>query len=414
MRQEAPLRNNLRQTRTRLGLSQQELARLAGVTRQAISGIEAGQYAPSATVALRLARALGCRVEELFWLEEDVPEVEAVPADGFSGTGAQRLALAQVGGRWVAHPLTGYDGFRTELIPADGVGLWADEPEEVAPDERSRAAGLDEPNSAEGPDGLGEADRRQPPRLRVRLLDAPENLLRTAVVAGCTPALSLWARAAERWHPGLRVHWIFANSTDGLQRLARGEVHAAGVHLYDPRTKEHNVPFVRRLLPNRSVVLVNLGVWEEGLAVAPGNPLNLRNAADLARPGLTIVNREPGAGSRQLLDRALQEAGVNCESVQGYGRTCGSHLEVARAVLEGRADAGVTAASVAAAFGLDFVPLHRVRYDIAVRKEYLEEPPVQQLLATLGHRWVRSQLEALGGYDTTHTGEVVATLEPDV
>src|SRR5207237_640142 len=71
---------------------------------------------------------------------------------------------------------------------------------------------------------------------RVQPLDDLENLRRTVAVAGCTPVLSLWARAAERWHPGLRVCWSFANSTEALHALARGEVHAAGLHLHDPRT----------------------------------------------------------------------------------------------------------------------------------------------------------------------------------
>ena len=89
-----------------------------------------------------------------------------------------------------------------------------------------------------------------------------------------------------------------------------------------------------------------------------------------------------------------------------------SHVEVAQAVASGRATAGVSTAAVAAAFGLGFIPLRRARYDLVVLKPYLEEAPLQQLLSTLGHRRVLSQLEALGGYDTSQTGEVVATVEP--
>jgi putative molybdopterin biosynthesis protein len=368
------MRNSLREVRTRLGISQQELAARAGVSRQTVSGVEAGLYAPSAPVALRLARALGCRVEDLFWLEQDLPSVEAVPAAGTPPGNRLRLALARIGGRWVAHPLMGDAAFRTELVPTDGEAPW---------DGRSAS-------------------------LHVRPLDDPQSLLRTVVLAGCTPATSLWARAAERWHPGLRVHWVFANSTDALRRLARGEVHAAGVHLFDPATGEHNIPFVRRLLPDRQVVLVNLGVWEEGLLVAPGNPLQIRAAADLTR--VRLVNREPGSGSRQLLERVLAQEQIPPESVPGFDRTVSDHLEVAREVLSGKADTGVSAAAVAAAFGLGFLPLHRVRYDIAVCREYLDEEPVRQLLGTLSHRHVRSQLEALGGYDTARTGDVVATV----
>lgn len=367
------LRNNLKQARTRAGLSQQELATLAGVTRQAIGGIEAEQYAPSATVAMRVARALGCRVEDLFWLADDVPGLEAVPAGPMPAGEPVRVRLARVGGRWVAHPLAGEDAFRTELIPADGVG------------------------------------RLEGATVRVQPLDDAGNLLQTVVLAGCSPAMSLWARAAERWHPGLRVHWVFANSMDGLGALARGEVHGAGLHLYDPATGEFNLPFVRRHLPGRAVVLVNLGVWAEGFLVRPGNPCAIHTAADLLRPGVTVVNREEGAGSRQLLEQALQAEQVDATAVAGFDRVLLSHTDVARAVAAGQAEAGVSTAAVAAAFGLDFVPLRQVRYDMAFLKEYMDEAPVRQLLTTLGHRWVRSQLETLGGYDTSRTGEIAGT-----
>ncbi|HEY8394861.1 MAG TPA: substrate-binding domain-containing protein [Thermaerobacter sp.] len=373
------LRNRVREARLRLGLSQQELAARAGVTRQAIGAIEAGAFAPSTAVALRLARALGCRVEDLFWLDDDAPEIEAEVVQlrpRQVGPGPLRCALARVGGRWVAHPLQGEEAFATELVPADGV-------------------------ARPGPSRS---------RWRVRLLDRPEDLARTVVIAGCSPELSLWARAAEATHPGLRVRRLVTNSVTALQLLRQGAVHAAGVHLVDPETGEENASFARRILGGQPAVLIHFGVWEEGLVVAPGNPLGLRGVADLARPGVEIVNREPGAGSRLLLEQYLAQEGVPPAAVAGFDREVSGHLEVARAVAGGQAHAGVSTASVAAAFGLGFVPLRAVRYDLVVRKEYLDEPAVQALLGTLGDPWVRAQLTALGGYDTSRTGEVVGEL----
>ena len=378
MKQENDLCNNLKQTRIRLGMSQQDLANFAGVSRQTISGVESGQYAPSTTVALRLAKALGCQVEDLFWLEQDTPEIEAIPSETVPTGKKLRLSLARVGGQWVAHPLIGNDAFRLEMIPADGEG-----------DRQTDSA-----------------------MIRVKLLDEPTKLHHTVVLAGCTPALSLWARATERWHPGLRVHWTSDNSMRALHRLCRGEVHIAGMHLYDSKTKQHNVPFVRAALKDTTAVLINLGIWEEGLLIECGNPLGLKTVADLVQPDVTIVNREEGAGSRQLLERSLQQAGISFAAVKGFEQIVYGHLAVAQAVATGRASAGVSTASVATAFGLDFIPLHRSRYDLVILKPYLEEAPVQQLLSTLGHRGVLSQLEALGGYDTSQTGEVVATVEP--
>src|ERR1051325_5436835 len=102
---EAALRSHLKAIRSRLGLSQQELAAAAGVTRQTVGGIEAGLYAPSASVALRLAEGPGCRVEDVFWLEEDLPAIQAAPAASVPAGAPVRLSVARVGGSWVAHPL---------------------------------------------------------------------------------------------------------------------------------------------------------------------------------------------------------------------------------------------------------------------------------------------------------------------
>src|SRR6266853_234860 len=155
------LHNNLKALRLRLGLNQQELARRAGVTRQTISGVESGLYLPSTLVALRLARALGCRVEDLLWLEEETASLDVVPAASVPVGCASRLLLARVGDRWIAHPLSGDQTLRTELLPAD-------------------AEGRLEPGHTSMP---------------TRLLEDVDTLAHTVVVAGCTPALR-YGRAA--------------------------------------------------------------------------------------------------------------------------------------------------------------------------------------------------------------------------
>ncbi len=380
MKQEQGLCNRLRQLRLRFGMSQQDLATVAGVSRQTISGVESGQYAPSATIALRLAKALGCRMEDLFWLENDSVTIEATATQPLPN-GRYPVSVARVGHQYVAYPLVGNSATRTELIPMDGEG-------ELLPT----------PNLSSN-------------KLRVNLWETPERLHQTVVLAGCTPALSLWARATERWHPEFRVHWNFANSTAALNSLHRGELHVAGVHLYHPETAEHNTPFVQETLVGKAAVLITLGLCEEGLLMRRGNPKQLKTLTDLAQTGVMIVNRECGAGCRQLLERLLLETGVPFEAVQGFDQLAYSHWEVAQAIASGKADAGVSNAAIAAAFDLDFMPLHQSRYDLVVLKEYLELAPVERLFSTLNNRWVHSQLKVLAGYDTGHTGEVVATIK---
>ncbi|MBD2679345.1 MULTISPECIES: substrate-binding domain-containing protein [Nostoc] len=389
MKQDNDLRNNLKSIRTRLGMSQQDLANLASVTRQTISGVESGQYAPSVAITLRLAKALGCQVEDLFWLERDLPEIEALLSKPVPNDHQTRVSLARVGGQWVAYPLIGKDAFRQDMIPADG--------EAVA---LSHLIGEGEDESQINID-----------KVRVRLLDDNlETLHNTVVIAGCAPVISLWARATERWHPQLRVQFNFANSMSALHSLCRGEAHIAGMHLYDTETGEYNTPFVRDVLAGRQAVLITLGVWEEGLLVKSGNPMGIRTVTDLVSQGATIVNREIGAGTRLLLEQTLQKEQIPFHAVQGFNYIVQNHQDVAQAVALGAADAGMGTASVATAFGLGFIPLHQSRYDLVILKEYLEEAPVQQLLSTLGHRMVHSQFEILGGYDISKIGEVVATV----
>ncbi|GBE91624.1 substrate-binding domain-containing protein [Nostoc cycadae] len=377
MKQDSDLRNNLKSIRTRLGMSQQDLANIAGVTRQTISGVESGQYAPSVAITLKLAKALGCQVEDLFWLEQDLPEIEAILAKPVTINQPLRVSLARVGGQWIAYPLVGKEAFRQDMIPADG-----------------------------------EAEKHiDANTVKVRLLDDNlEALHNTVVIAGCAPVISLWARATERWHPQLRVHFTFANSMAALHSLCRGEAHIAGMHLYDPKTGEHNVPFVREVLAGKSAVVITLGLWEEGLLVPSGNPKGWETLSDLVKAKATIINRETGAGSRMLLERKLQEAQIPFDTVKGFEHIVTSHQDVAQAVAFGLADAGISTASIATTFGLGFIPLHQSRYDLVILKEYLEESPIQQLLSTLGHRMVHSQLEVLGGYDISKIGEVVATV----
>ncbi|MEH2118538.1 substrate-binding domain-containing protein [Nostoc sp.] len=390
MKQDSDLRNNLKSIRTRLGMSQQDLANIASVTRQTISGVESGQYAPSVAITLRLAKALGCQVEDLFWLERDLPKIEAVLAKPVAYGQPLRVSLARVGGQWIAYPLIGKDAFRQDMIPADGEAVAGVPARYLAGEDKSRI-GTD--------------------KVQVRLLDDNlDTLHNTIVIAGCAPVISLWARATERWHPQLRVQFNFANSMAALYSLCQGEAHIAGMHLYDSETGEYNTPFVRNVLAGREAVLITLGVWEEGLLVKSGNPRGIKTVGDLVQGGATIVNREIGSGSRMLLEQTLQEQQIPFHAVQGFDHIVKNHQDVAQAVGLGVVDAGISTASIATAFGLGFVPLHQSRYDLVILKEYLEEAPVQQLLSTLGHRLVHSQFEILGGYDISKIGEVVATV----
>ena len=121
-----------------------------------------------------------------------------------------------------------------------------------------------------------------------------------------------------------------------------------------------------------------------------------------------FVNREPGSGSRALLDERLAKAGIDGKRVQGYGRTANGHLAAAYCVVSGEADACLATRSAAQAFSLAFIPLHGERYDLAMRKATATLPAVTAFLDVLQRAGLRRKLEVLAGYDTSQTGAVVA------
>jgi putative molybdopterin biosynthesis protein len=143
---------------------------------------------------------------------------------------------------------------------------------------------------------------------------------------------------------------------------------------------------------------------EQGLIVAPGNPLGLRGIEDLARADLRYVNRQRGAGTRVLLDHELGRRGIAPEAVPGYAREEHTHLAVAAAVAAGRADAGLGVMAAARAFGLDFVPVTREPYDLVLDAATLEDPVIARLWALLDDPAFRAAVEELGGYGTEEMG----------
>ncbi|MFN8636564.1 MAG: substrate-binding domain-containing protein [Chloroflexota bacterium] len=379
----------LRAARAQLGISQAELAHRSGVTRQAVSAIESGKAAPTMTVALRLARVLGRRVDELFRLVDELPQVQAeiLGGDDLGAEAVVRVQVADVGGRLIARPLTGSAGVVLTLPRANGI---------VRPT-------VEQP-TAQTESGRRAARQRAP--VQVELFTDPARLENTVVAVGCDPATSLLADHLRRRHPTTELAWQGGNSLEALEAVSRGEAHLAGTHLLDPATGQYNVPFARRLLGD-DVRLVTFAVWEQGLMLAPGNPRGIAHVGDLARSGTRIANREPGSGARALLDAELERVGVRAGRVAGYDAVVRSHLAAAESVAAGLADAAVGVRAAALALGLHFLPLARERYDLAIPARFFEHPPVQALLETLTSPLFRLEVEALGGYDVSLMGTIV-------
>lgn len=198
-------------------------------------------------------------------------------------------------------------------------------------------------------------------------------------------------------------------SLEGLFALAHGAADLAGCHLRDPDSGDDNLPFVRRILPGEQLLLVTLAHREQGLLVSAGNPKSIRAVGDLARTDVTFVNRQRGAGTRVLLDELLAVAGVEPRTVRGHDREEATHLAVAGVVASGAADVGLGIRAAARAFGLDFVPLTRERYELVLRPATAERSTVRTLFGVLADPDFHAAVRSLGGYDTTDTGTIRRT-----
>jgi putative molybdopterin biosynthesis protein len=290
-----------------------------------------------------------------------------------------RVTVGRVGPRLIAAPLARGAGVLTSMVRADGI--------------------VRIPAGAQGLEA-GQA-------VRVQLYRRPDEIERTIVALGSHDlTLDLMAQfLAER---GRRLASANVGSLGGLIALRRGEAHFAGSHLLDPETGEYNLRYVREYLPETPVVIIGLVGREQGLIVAPGNPLRLNRLEDLTRTGASFVNRQRGAGTRVLLDYYLERAGIDADAIRGYEHEEYTHLAVAAAVASGRAACGLGIRAAAEALALGFVSLFSERYDLVIPRVYYDSPFLRPLLDLLGDPRFRDAVAALPGYSLEPMGKVIA------
>ncbi len=226
------------------------------------------------------------------------------------------------------------------------------------------------------------------------------------ILAGSHDPLLDWAVRQSGCGLALRS----GGSLTGLEALAEGSALAAAMHVVDPDTGTFNEPAVRLALPGRGLVGITWAWREQGLLVAPGNPLGLSQVADLARPGLRVIGRQPRAGSHVLLMHLLAEAGLRLDQIAFLPEPAMAEDEAAAAVAEGRAEAGFGIRAEASARGLGFVPLTRERFDLVMaRRDYFGRA-MQVLLGFARGATFTARAARMGGYDTTETGSVAFNL----
>jgi putative molybdopterin biosynthesis protein len=296
-----------------------------------------------------------------------------------------RVKVGKVGNNFIATPISRGAGVLMSLVRADGF---------------VRIPAMSE--------GIGAGTE-----VYVELIRTQADIENTVVCIGSHDnALDLLANILKKRYPRLSLSSAHVGSMGGLMALKKGEAHLAGTHLLDEETGEYNIPFIKRFLSDKRTILINLVYREQGLLVLKGNPKNVKGFEDLTRDDVVFVNRQAGAGTRLLTDKCLRELGISPKEVRGYEREEYTHMGVASAVLTGVADTGLAILASAIALGLDFIPVAKERYDLAIPHEFFQTEMIQNLLKIIREdEEFKEMVVRLGGYDISDMGKVMDALD---
>ena len=196
-------------------------------------------------------------------------------------------------------------------------------------------------------------------------------------------------------------------SLKGLNLLKEGKAQLACMHAFDEASNEYNLPFIDSHLQKERFVTVNFAKREQGLIVRKGNPRRIFTIVDIGGKGFRLINRQPGSGTRILLDMLLKKHGIPAGSIPGYEKEATTHLEIGLAVLGGEADCGIGIRTVANILDLDFIPLRKERFDIVIRKDSFFSREMSVFLEMVGSIRFKNRAAEFGGYDTGLSGKIL-------
>ena len=291
-----------------------------------------------------------------------------------------RVKLGRVDDTFFAVPLPRGAGTVTSLSRADGIISVARDCEGISRDEP----------------------------VQVQLLRPRQQVEGTLLAIGSHDnTLDLIDSFLRREHPRFRLASAHVGSLGGLMALKRHQCHLAGSHLLNDADGVYNRQALRDNLQGEPMLLVRLVDREQGLIVAPGNPMGIHDIADLAREDVRFINRQRGSGTRVLLDYRLKQLGIRPQQLAGYEDEEYTHMNVAAAVLSGRAHTGLAVRAAACALGLDFVPVGVEEYDLVIPQRYAEDERILALLDVIRSKAFRKEVAALGGYGVEKTGQVI-------
>ncbi|RPD88231.1 substrate-binding domain-containing protein [Luteimonas sp. 100069] len=210
---------------------------------------------------------------------------------------------------------------------------------------------------------------------------------------------------------GLPLDLKYRSPEDALVALRSGACDIAGLHLPIGDLEPALFAHYRDRLDLDADRVIHLAMRRQGLVLAAGNPRGIHTLQDLERPDIRMIHRQPGSGTRLLLETMLARHGIAFERIRACDVEELTHAAVSAYVASGLADVGFALEPPARKYGLEFFPLVTEHYFFLCHNDVLESGRITELLALLRSDGFRRDLGLLPGYDPSYCGRVQTLAE---
>lgn len=231
-----------------------------------------------------------------------------------------------------------------------------------------------------------------------KVASAPR-VARPAVLLGSHDPLLEWALRES----GCGIATFFDGSLDGIDRFLNGEGIATAMHLFDATSKSWNIQTAASYLARDNIALMEWAGRSRGLIISPHCDKPVTGLDDIR--GLTVVTRQPGAGSQQLLNHLLKEHNIGKADFTAYPAQR-TETDAVMPLLQGKADVCLGLAAIAEQYKLVYIPLVQERFDIAVDRHFWFGKPWQTLLDFCKSEEFKNKASEFGGYDVSALGKI--------
>ena len=253
---------------------------------------------------------------------------------------------------------------------------------------------LDARNSVEMPDEAAKSKQAQDKNY---ILAAGSN----------DPILDILLNNISIIDPEINIFSCSTGSTEGLRLLENGFTDISFCHIFDPETEEYNIPFIKSYFKDKKIAVIHLFYRDIGFVTHPKNEKAVTGFNELKKRGLKIINRQPGSGTRLLLDYNLEKLGIDPTSIKGYENEVNTHFEVCMEIMSGEADTGIATITAAKLFNLSFSPIRKESFDMVLPHSTFFDKTVQTFIKVLKSDEFRKRISHFSEYDFTDSGNVI-------